>query len=88
MNHPPTESTDLARGQINGDELAVELRRPADTLAAGRTLPANRAVVVIVWPPAATVVSPATYGEVAAFLTRLFASSATTLAAMKAGKQL
>jgi len=86
-NHPPNESTHLASGLVNGDELVIELVRPADISAAGRTL--KPAVVVIIhWPMADTVVSPANYPDMAAMLTRLFASSAMTLAALKAGKQL
>jgi hypothetical protein len=82
------ETTDLARGQINGyDTVSVELVRPADIPAAERTLTQNRAVVVIAWPMAATVVSPARFPEVAAMLTRLFAEAATTLAAMKASRK-
>jgi hypothetical protein len=86
----PEDVTVLARGTINasGDELRVELRRPADRPAAERTLPHRRAVVVVVWPAAPTVVSPDRYSDVAAFLTRLFAESSISLAAIKASRQL
>jgi hypothetical protein len=78
--------TDLAVGTLNGgDELVVQLVRPR-MRAAERTL--KPAIVRIVWPPAATVVTPARFPEMAAMLTRLFASASTTLAAMKASKQL
>jgi hypothetical protein len=53
----PNDVTDLARGQIDGDELAVQLIRQADIPAAERTM-------------------------------RLFAEAATTLAGLKASKQL
>jgi hypothetical protein len=81
------DTTDLARGQINGsDELLVQLIRPADIPAADRTLKPAR--VRIVWPPAPTVVSPANFPDVAAFLTRLFTEAHITLAAIKAGRKL
>jgi hypothetical protein len=78
------ESTDLARGQLNGDELAVQLIRPADIPSAERTL--KPAVVRIIWPPAPTVVSPTNFPNVAAFLTPLFTEAHITLAAIKAWK--
>jgi hypothetical protein len=81
-----SESTPLAGGTINasGDAIEVTLIRPA----AERTLPGKRAVVQITWPPAPTVVSPDRYSDVAAGLTRLFAESAISLAAMKASRLL
>ena len=74
-----TESTDLARGAINGaDELSVQLIRPTD-------MPA---VVRIVWPLQSTIVNPKHFPEVAAVLTRLFAEAATTLAQIKSRRRL
>jgi hypothetical protein len=79
----PNDVTDLARGQLNGDELVIQLVRPANIPAAERTL--KPAVVVISWPAAPTVCTPARYSDMAAALTRLFASSAIALAGIKAG---
>jgi len=74
-----SESTDLARGTINGaDELSVQLIRPTD-------MPA---VVRIVWPLQSTIVNPKHFPEVAAMLTRLLAEAATTLAQIKARRRL
>ena len=73
-----SESTDLARGTINGaDELSVQLIRPTD-------MPA---VVRIVWPLQSTIVNPKHFPEVAAMLTRLLAEAATTLAQIKARRR-
>ena len=74
-----SESTDLARGTINGaDELSVQLIRPTD-------MPA---VVRIVWPLQSTIVNPKHFPEVAAMLTRLLAEAATTLAQIKSRRRL
>jgi hypothetical protein len=85
-NHPPTESTDLAGGQINGsgDTITVQLIRPADIPAGERTLRQNRAIIRIAWPPAPTVCTPGNYPAVAAAITRIIAESATALARIKA----
>jgi hypothetical protein len=87
-NHPPTESTDLAGGQINGsgDTITVLLIRPADMPGAERTL--KPAIVWIVWPPAPTVVDPKRFPDTAAVIVRLFAEASTTLASIKARRQL
>jgi hypothetical protein len=82
----PNDVTDLARGQLNGDELVVQLIRPANISAAERTL--RPAIIRIQWPPAPTVASPQRFPDMAAALVRLFAEAATTLAGLKASKQL
>jgi hypothetical protein len=75
--------TVLANSQINGaDELTVLLIRPTDMPAADRTV--HPAVIRIVWPPLATVVTPQRFPEVAAVIARLFAKASTELAAIKA----
>jgi hypothetical protein len=70
-----SESTDVARGAINGvDELSVQLIQPDH-------MPA---VVRIVWPPQPTVCDTGRFPDTAALLTRLFATAATELARIKA----
>lgn len=79
------DSTDLARGTLNGgDELVVQLIRPR--MPAGeRTL--KPSVVRIVWPLQPSILDARAYGDTAAALTRLFAESATTLAQLEARKR-
>jgi hypothetical protein len=75
----PSSPITLADGQITkSDRLAVELHQPTD----------SPPVVVLRWPPAPSVFSPQRFPDAAAFLTRLFAEAATTLAAIKASRQL
>jgi hypothetical protein len=87
-NHPPTESTDLAGGQINGsgDTITVQLVRPADMSAAERST--KPAIVRIVWPLQPTLVDPRRFPDTAAVIVRLFAEAATTLASIKASRRL
>ena len=46
-----SESTTLAEGVINGDELSVQLIRPADRPLPVRERSAQRVIVGISWPP-------------------------------------
>ena len=73
--------TDLARAELNGDELLIRLVRPR-LPAIERTL--KPTVVRIVWPPQPTVVDAARFGDTAAQLTRLFATASIELARIKA----
>jgi hypothetical protein len=68
----------LAHGQINRDQLAVELVEPDG-------MPA---IVRIVWPAQPTIVDPRRFPEVAASIARLFATASTELARIKATKRL
>ena len=76
-NHPITP---LASGPINqsGDTLSVELVEPADAPPA----------VLIRWPAAPTITTPARYNEVASAAMRLLAEASTTLARIKASRRL
>ena len=70
-----SESTDLARGAINGvDELSVQLIEP-DRMPA---------VVRIVWPPQPTVCDTKRFPDTAATIAQLFARAHIVLAALKA----
>jgi len=72
-----SESTDLARGAINGvDELSVQLIQPDG-------MPA---VVRINWPLRPTTAAAAHYPAVAAAIVKIIAESATALARHKAGR--
>jgi len=73
---PKHPTTPLASGQINHDQLAVELVEP-DSMPA---------VVRVVWPLQATIVTPASYPAVAAVITRIIAESAIALARYKASR--
>jgi hypothetical protein len=73
--------TDLARGAIGADELSVQLVRPRMP-AIERTL--KPTVVRIVWPLKPTIVDPQRFPDIAAMLTRLFATAAIELASIKA----
>lgn len=87
MPNHPTEVTELARVQVNAsDEIIVQLVRPADMPTAERT--PNPAVVQILWPLQPTWVTPQRFPDTAAMLTRFFAESATTLAAIKTSRKL
>jgi hypothetical protein len=69
------QRTELARGTINqSDELLIELRQPDNMPAA----------VVIVWPTAASVTSPAAFPTTASKITAIVASAAVKLAQHKA----
>jgi hypothetical protein len=75
-----SKSTTLSTGTINasGDTLSVELVEPADAPPA----------VLIRWPAAPTITTPARYNEVASTAIRLLAEASTTLARIKASKRL
>jgi hypothetical protein len=69
------QRTELARGSItSSDELLIELREPND-------MPAT---VVIVWPTAASVATPAAFPTTASKITAIVASAAVRLAQHKA----
>ena len=78
MPHHPT--TPLASGAINasGDTIEVILVQPVD----------NPSVIMIRWPDAPTITTPARYNEVASTAMRLLAEASTTLARLKANKRL
>jgi hypothetical protein len=71
MNHPITH---LAQGQVNHDQLAVELVEPDG-------MPA---MVRVVWPPQPTVIDPKRFPDVAAAVAQLFARAHIVLAGIKA----
>ena len=74
-----TQSTILSSGPINaGDTVTVELIQPDSMPVA----------VIIVWPSAATITTPAHYGEVASAAMRLLAEASTTLARIRASRRL
>ena len=76
---PVTQSTILASGAING----------ADTLTIDAIQPDGMpAVIRIVWPGAATIITPAHYLEVASAAMRLLAEASTTLARIRASRRL
>jgi hypothetical protein len=70
-NHPITH---LASGQVNHDEVKVELVEPD----------AMPPMVRIVWPPQPTVVDPKRFPDIAAAVAQLFAPAHTVLAGLKA----
>jgi hypothetical protein len=76
-NHP---TTPLASGTINqsGDTIEVVLVQPAD----------NPSVIMIGWPDAPTITTPARYNGVASTAMRLLAEASTTLAGIKARRRL
>jgi hypothetical protein len=67
--------TPLASSQVNHDQLKVELVAPDG-------MPA---MVRIIWPPAATIIDPKRFPDVAAQIAQLFARAHIVLAALKAG---
>jgi hypothetical protein len=71
---PKHPTTPLASGQINHDQLAVELVEPDN----------HPPVVRINWPAAASIATPANYPAIAAAVTKIIAESATALARWKA----
>ena len=74
-----TKSTILSSAHISGaDTLTIELIQP-DSMPA---------VVRIVWPPAATITTPAHYLEVASAAMRLLAEASTTLVRIRASRRL
>jgi hypothetical protein len=86
-NHPPTESTDLARATINGaDTITVQLVQPANMPTIERTL--HPAVVRIVWPEAPTIVDPNQFGDTASAIVKLFSEAHVTLARIKGRRYL
>jgi hypothetical protein len=69
------QRTELARGKITpSDELLIELREPDNEPAA----------VLIHWPPAASVASPAAFPTTASKITAIVASGAVKLTQHKA----
>ncbi len=69
------QRTELARGKITpSDELLIELREPDNEPAA----------VLIHWPSAASVASPAAFPTTASKITAIVASGAVKLAQHKA----
>jgi hypothetical protein len=71
--------TTLADGQITGAaSILIELVEAEETPA----------VVIITWPVKPTVMHPRRFPDAAAVVARLFASAATELAAIKAGRRL
>ena len=76
-----SEPTTLAEGQINGDELVVQLIRPRMP-AIERIL--HPTVVRIVWPSQPSIVDATKFPDAAAMLTKLFATAAIELASIKA----
>jgi hypothetical protein len=78
--------TDLARATLNGgDQITIQLIRPADMPAVNRTLPP--AVVHIVWPAQPTTMDPASFGEFASVVVRLFSEAHVMLARIKARRR-
>jgi hypothetical protein len=75
MNHPITP---LASGQVNHDQISVELVEPDNMPAAVR----------IVWPNAATIVDPKRFPDAAAAIAQLFARAHIVLAAIRAERRL
>jgi hypothetical protein len=74
-NHP---TTTLASGAVNNsDELTVQLVQPAS----------EPPRILIVWPPATLVTTPAKYAEVAAAAMRVLANGVTELSRLKANKR-
>jgi hypothetical protein len=72
-----SKTTILASGQITPtDPLRVELREPED-------LPAS---ILIIWPPAPSVVDPRRFGATANAVARLMATAITKLAEIRAYK--
>ena len=76
-NHP---TTSLASGQINqsGDAIDVVMIQPAD----------NQTVIIIRWPDAPTITTPARYNEMASTAMGLLAEASTTLARIRASRRL
>jgi hypothetical protein len=74
-NHPIL----LATGTITptGDSLEVELVQPAD----------SPSVIMIRWPAAPTITTPARYNDAATTAMRLLADASTTLARIRASKR-
>jgi hypothetical protein len=71
-----SESTDLARGTINGAEITIALVEPAD---------GTPPLVRVHWPLRPTTAAATHYPAVAAAIVRIIAESATALARHKAG---
>jgi hypothetical protein len=71
--------TPLASSQINtADAIVVELVEADETPA----------VVIVRWPVKPSILHPRRFPDTAAMLARLFAEAATTLASIKANRQL
>jgi hypothetical protein len=71
--------TPLASSQINtADAIVVELVEADETPA----------VVIVRWPVKLSILHPRRFPDTAAMLARLFAEAATTLASIKANRQL
>jgi hypothetical protein len=71
---PKHPTTPLASGQINHDQIRVELVEPDG-------MPA---MVRIIWPSAPTIVDPRRFPDVAATVAQLFARAHIVLAALQA----
>jgi hypothetical protein len=71
---PKHPITPLASGQVNHDQLAVELVEPDG-------MPS---MVRIVWPPQPTLIDPRRFPDTAATVAQLFARAHIVLAALKA----
>ena len=74
------KSTILASGPINqsGDTIQIALIQPAD----------NPNVIMIRWPGAPTITTPARYNEVASTAMKMLAEASTTLARLRASRWL
>jgi hypothetical protein len=73
-----SKTTTLASGQITPtDTLLVELREPDEL----------RALIVIIWPQAPSVVDPHRFGATAKAVARLMATAITTLSQIRAYKR-
>jgi len=73
------QTTQLASGLINGhDRLTVELVKPPDLPPA----------ILLRWPQAPTVCTPANYDQVAAAAMRVLAAASTAIAGLKARRML
>ena len=74
---PKHPTTLLASGQIDHDQLTVELVEPDG-------MPA---MVRIIWPPKPTMIDPRRFPDTAAAIAQLFARAHIVLAALKAHPQ-
>jgi hypothetical protein len=73
------QTTQLASGLINGhDRLTVELLEPPDLPPA----------ILLRWPQAPTVCTPANYDQIAAAAMRVLAAASTAIAGLKARRML
>jgi hypothetical protein len=75
-NHP---TTTLASGQINHDQLTIELVEPAEDIP-----PA----ILIKWPQKPTITSPAAFDKAVADTMRILSNAVVELAAFRLWKKL